>query len=126
MKRGNYRRRSKNNRSLPRGTPRIANRLLKCVRDYAMVKSDGKITEELANKALDLLKLTKFGLDNTDRDLLKLIIEKYDGGPVGIETLAAALGEDLRTIEDVYEPYLLQMGFISRTPRGRKKFLRRL
>jgi holliday junction DNA helicase RuvB len=106
--------------SRSRGTPRIANRLLKRVRDYAMVKADGLITKEIALKALDLLKVDEYGLDTTDRDLLRLIIEKYDGGPVGIETLAAALGEDIRTIEDVYEPFLLQSGFISRTPRGRK------
>ncbi|OGI16680.1 MAG: Holliday junction DNA helicase RuvB [Candidatus Melainabacteria bacterium RIFOXYA12_FULL_32_12] len=106
--------------SRSRGTPRIANRLLKRVRDYAMVKADGIITKEVANDALDMLKIDLYGLDTTDRDLLKLIIEKYDGGPVGIETLAAALGEDIRTIEDVYEPFLLQSGFILRTPRGRK------
>ena len=103
-----------------RGTPRIANRLVKRVADYALVKSNGIITEDIANEALDVLKIDKCGLDNTDRALLKLIIEKYDGGPVGIETIAAALGEDVRTIEDVYEPYLLQEGLIQRTPRGRK------
>ena len=102
-----------------RGTPRIANRLVKRVADYALVKSNGKITEQIANEALDVLKIDVCGLDNTDRALLKLIIEKYDGGPVGIETIAAALGEDVRTIEDVYEPYLLQQGLINRTPRGR-------
>lgn len=106
--------------SRSRGTPRIANRLLKRVRDYATVKANGIITENIANDALQLLKVDKHGLDTTDRDLLKLMIDKFDGGPVGIETLAAALGEDMRTIEDVYEPYLLQMGLISRTPRGRK------
>ena len=103
-----------------RGTPRIANRLVKRVADYALVKSNGIITEEIANEALDVLKIDEYGLDNTDRALMKLIIEKYDGGPVGIETLAAALGEDTRTIEDVYEPYLLQGGLLQRTPRGRK------
>ena len=103
-----------------RGTPRIANRLVKRVGDYALVKHDGEITEEIACKSLDVLRIDDFGLDNTDRCLLKLIIEKYDGGPVGIETLAAALGEDVRTIEDVCEPYLLQAGFLQRTPRGRK------
>jgi len=103
-----------------RGTPRIANRLVKRVGDYALVKHDGAITEEIACKSLDMLKIDDFGLDNTDRCLLKLIIEKYDGGPVGIETLSAALGEDIRTIEDVCEPYLLQAGFLQRTPRGRK------
>lgn len=106
--------------SRSRGTPRIANRLLKRVRDYAMVKADGKITGDVATDALNLLKVDQYGLDTTDRDLLRLIIEKYDGGPVGIETLSAALGEDSRTIEDVYEPFLLQTGLIARTPRGRK------
>ena len=103
-----------------RGTPRIANRLVKRVSDYALVKHDGKITEDVANKSLDILKIDNFGLDSTDRALLKLIIEKYDGGPVGIETIAAAIGEDVRTIEDVCEPYLLQAGLLQRTPRGRK------
>lgn len=103
-----------------RGTPRIANRLVKRVGDYALVKHDGEITGKIAKKALDNLKIDDFGLDNTDRCLLKLIIEKFDGGPVGVETLASALGEDVRTIEDVCEPYLLQAGFIQRTPRGRK------
>lgn len=103
-----------------RGTPRIANRLVKRVSDYALVKHNGEINEEIANKSLDILKIDEFGLDNTDRALLRLIIEKYDGGPVGIETLSAALGEDVRTLEDVCEPYLMQAGFIQRTPRGRK------
>ena len=103
-----------------RGTPRIANRLVKRVRDYAIVKSDGFIDAKTADKALDILQIDKFGLDNTDRSLLTLIAEKYNGGPVGIETLATALGEDTKTIEDVYEPYLVQKGFIQRTPRGRK------
>lgn len=103
-----------------RGTPRIANRLVKRVSDYALVKHDGKITEDIANKSLDTLKIDYFGLDSTDRALLKLIIEKYDGGPVGIETIAAAIGEDAGTLEDVCEPYLLQAGFLQRTPRGRK------
>ena len=103
-----------------RGTPRIANRIIKRVRDFAIVKYNGKITESIATEALDLLKIDKSGLDNTDRALLNLIIEKYSGGPVGIETLAAALGEDTKTIEDVYEPYLLQAGLLERTPRGRK------
>ena len=103
-----------------RGTPRIVNRLIKRVRDYAIVKSDGTISGDIAQKALKMLQIDDLGLDNTDREMLKIIIEKFDGGPVGIETLAAALGEDLRTIEDVYEPYLLQIGFISRTQRGRK------
>ena len=103
-----------------RGTPRIANRLIKRVADFAIVKYNGKITKEVANEALDNLCIDAWGLDNTDRSMLKLIVEKYDGGPVGIETLAAALGEDVKTIEDVYEPYLLQSGLIQRTPRGRK------
>lgn len=103
-----------------RGTPRIANRLVKRVGDYALVKHDGEISENIANDALDCLKIDDLGLDNTDRTLLKLIIEKFDGGPVGIETLSAALGEDVRTLEDVCEPYLLQSGFLQRTPRGRK------
>src|SRR5574344_812355 len=103
-----------------RGTPRIANRLVKRVADFALVKYDGEITKDVADEALDCLKIDNLGLDNTDRSLLKLIIEKFDGGPVGIETLAAALGEDVRTLEDVCEPYLLQSGFIQRTPRGRK------
>lgn len=103
-----------------RGTPRIANRLIKRVSDYALVKFDGKIDENIANKALDTLKIDGYGLDSTDRSLLKMIIEKYDGGPVGIETLAAALGEDVRTLEDVCEPFLLQAGLLQRTPRGRK------
>lgn len=103
-----------------RGTPRIANRLIKRVSDYALVKYNGKITENIANESLDILKIDEFGLDTTDRNLLKLIIEKYDGGPVGIETIAAAIGEDSRTIEDVCEPFLLQAGLLQRTPRGRK------
>lgn len=103
-----------------RGTPRIANRLVKRVRDFAIVKSNGIIDEKTANEALDILQIDKFGLDNTDRSLLQIIAEKYNGGPVGIETLATALGEDVKTIEDVYEPYLVQKGFIQRTPRGRK------
>lgn len=103
-----------------RGTPRIANRLVKRVSDYALVKHDGKITEDIANKSLDILKIDEFGLDTTDRCLLKLIIEKYEGGPVGIETISAAIGEDVRTLEDVCEPFLLQAGLLQRTPRGRK------
>ena len=103
-----------------RGTPRIANRLVKRVRDYAIVKTNGIIDENTANKALDILQIDKFGLDNTDRSLIEIIAEKYNGGPVGIETLATALGEDVKTIEDVYEPYLVQKGFLQRTPRGRK------
>ncbi len=103
-----------------RGTPRIANRLVKRVSDFALVKYDGQITEDIANESLDILKIDEFGLDTTDRTLLKLIIEKFDGGPVGIETIAAAIGEDVRTIEDVCEPFLLQAGLLQRTPRGRK------
>ena len=106
--------------SRSRGTPRIANRLVKRVSDFALVKHDGKITENVANESLDILKIDEFGLDSTDRTLLKLIIDKYDGGPVGIETIAAAIGEDIRTIEDVCEPFLLQAGLLQRTPRGRK------
>ena len=102
-----------------RGTPRLANRLLKRVRDFAQVKYDGDITLEVANYALDLLDVDKLGLDNTDRVILDTIINKFAGGPVGLDTLAAALGEDTGTIEDVYEPYLIQNGLINRTPRGR-------
>lgn len=102
-----------------RGTPRLANRLLKRVRDFAQVKYDGKITQEVASFALDLLEVDKFGLDQTDRYILRTIMEKFQGGPVGLDTLAAAIGEDAGTIEDVYEPYLIQHGFLNRTPRGR-------
>ena len=102
-----------------RRTPRLANRLLKRVRDFAQVKYDGKITQEVASFALDLLEVDKMGLDNSDRRLLMTIIEKFSGGPVGLDTLAAAIGEDAGTIEDVYEPYLVMNGFINRTPKGR-------
>ncbi len=102
-----------------RGTPRLANRLLKRVRDFAQVKYDGRITGEVAAFALDLLEVDRFGLDQSDRLILRTIIEKFDGGPVGLDTLAAALGEDSGTLEEVYEPYLLQNGFLNRTPRGR-------
>lgn len=102
-----------------RGTPRLANRLLKRVRDFAQVKYDGKITREVASFALDLLEVDKYGLDQTDRRILETMIAKFSGGPVGLETLAAAIGEDSGTIEDVYEPYLIKNGFINRTPRGR-------
>ncbi len=102
-----------------RGTPRLANRLLKRVRDFAQVKYDGKITMEVAVFALDLLEVDKFGLDQNDRNILMTMIEKFQGGPVGLETLAASLGEDSGTIEDVYEPYLVKNGFINRTPKGR-------
>lgn len=103
-----------------RGTPRIANRLVKRVADYAIVIADGIVNEKIANDALDNLNIDKFGLDTTDRALLTVIAEKYQGGPVGLETLAASLGEDSKTIEEVYEPYLLQEGFIQRTSKGRK------
>lgn len=102
-----------------RGTPRLANRLLKRVRDFAQIKYDGRITEEAANFALDLLEVDRYGLDVTDRRLLRTIVEKFSGGPVGLDTLAAAIGEDAGTIEDVCEPYLIKSGFINRTPRGR-------
>lgn len=102
-----------------RGTPRIANRLLKRLRDFAIVKGDGTITGEIARYALDMLEIDELGLDNTDRKMLEAIIKYYNGGPVGLETLAATTGEEAITIEDVYEPYLLQLGFLSRTPRGR-------
>ena len=102
-----------------RGTPRIANRLLKRVRDFAQISGDGIITDELADKALQRLEVDKLGLDNTDRIMLLTIINKFDGGPVGLDTLAAAISEETDTIEDVYEPYLLQLGFINRTARGR-------
>ena len=102
-----------------RGTPRLANRLLKRVRDFAQVKYDGRITEQVAAFALDLLEVDRKGLDQSDRMILRTIIEKFAGGPVGLDTLAAALGEDAGTLEDVYEPYLLQNGFLNRTARGR-------
>ncbi|MDR1531972.1 MAG: Holliday junction branch migration DNA helicase RuvB [Clostridiales bacterium] len=102
-----------------RGTPRIANRLLKRVRDFAQVRFDGAITDETATYALNALEVDKAGLDLTDRKALLAIIEKFSGGPVGLETLAAAIGEEAETIEDVYEPYLIQLGYIQRTPRGR-------
>ena len=102
-----------------RGTPRLANRLLKRVRDFAQVKYNGKITKEVADFALDLLEVDKYGLDQTDRLLLTTIIERFSGGPVGLDTLAAAVGEDEGTLEDVYEPYLIKNGFLLRTPRGR-------
>ena len=102
-----------------RGTPRLANRILKRVRDFAQVKYDGIITEEVARTALDLMDVDKMGLDHIDRNILVTIIEKFNGGPVGLDTLAAAIGEDAGTIEDVYEPYLIKNGFLSRTPKGR-------
>ena len=102
-----------------RGTPRLANRLLKKVRDFAQVKYDGNITKDVADYALDLLDVDKEGLDRNDRLILSTIVHKFDGGPVGIETLAASIGEDSGTLEDVYEPYLIQNGYLNRTPRGR-------
>jgi Holliday junction DNA helicase RuvB len=102
-----------------RGTPRLANRLLKRVRDFAQVKYDGKITKEVAGFALDLLEVDKLGLDQIDREILVTMIEKFNGGPVGIDTIAATIGEDAGTIEEVYEPYLVKNGLILRTPRGR-------
>ena len=102
-----------------RGTPRLANRLLKRVRDFAQVKYDGVITKEVADFALDILEVDRLGLDNNDRSILLTIIQKFSGGPVGLDTLAAALGEDAGTLEDVYEPYLIMNGLLNRTPRGR-------
>ena len=102
-----------------RGTPRLANRILKRVRDFAQVKYDGIITEEIAKIALDLMDVDKMGLDHVDRNILVTMMEKFKGGPVGLDTLAAAIGEDAGTIEDVYAPYLIQNGFLNRTPRGR-------
>ena len=103
-----------------RGTPRLANRLLKRVRDFAQVKYDGVITKDVAVFALDLLEVDKMGLDNSDRLILTTMIHKFQGGPVGLDTLAAAIGEDSGTLEDVYEPYLIMNGFLKRTPRGRQ------
>ena len=105
--------------SRSRGTPRIANRLLKRIRDFAQIRGDGKITLQIAQEALQMLEIDELGLDNTDRRMMETIIRYYDGGPVGLETLAATIGEEAVTLEDVYEPYLLQIGFLSRTPRGR-------
>ena len=102
-----------------RGTPRIANRLLKRVRDYAQVVEDGIITFEVAKKALAMLEVDELGLDNVDKKIVLTMIENFEGGPVGLDTISATTGEEKTTIEDVYEPYLLQMGFINRTPRGR-------
>lgn len=105
--------------SRSRGTPRIANRLLKRVRDFAQVKGNGKIDSSIANYALSCLDIDELGLDSIDRRMLEAIVRLYDGGPVGLETLAATIGEEAITLEDVYEPYLMQLGFLSRTPRGR-------
>ena len=103
-----------------RGTPRLANRLLKRVRDYAQVRYDGVITEAIAKEALDLLNVDQGGLDSNDREIVLTVIDKFGGGPVGLETLAASIGEDAGTIEDVYEPYLVKCGYLNRTPRGRE------
>ena len=105
--------------SRSRGTPRIANRLLKRVRDFAQIKADGVITREVADEALKMLEVDNLGLDRSDRTMLLTVIKNYGGGPVGLDTLAATIGEESETIEDVYEPYLMQIGFINRTPRGR-------
>jgi len=102
-----------------RGTPRVANRLLRRVRDYAQVRADGLITADVAAKALALLEVDSLGLDDVDHRVLRAIAEKFDGGPVGLETIAASISEEADTIMDVYEPFLLQLGFLSRTPRGR-------
>ena len=102
-----------------RGTPRIANRMLRRVRDFAQVKADGVITDAVADQALRALEIDELGLDPVDRRMLRAIIENYGGGPVGVETLAATIGEESVTLEDVYEPYLMQLGFLTRTPRGR-------
>ena len=102
-----------------RGTPRIANRLLKRVRDFAEVRAQGEITAAVANDALEMLEVDDLGLDEVDRKVLRTIVEKFDGGPVGLDTIAAAISEEPDTIMDVYEPFLLQLGFIDRTPRGR-------
>jgi Holliday junction DNA helicase RuvB len=102
-----------------RGTPRVANRLLKRLRDFAQVKGDGRITVEMAMSALKLLDIDEHGFDEIDRKLLRAIIERFDGGPVGVSTIAAVLSEEVDAIEDIYEPFLLQIGFLQRTPRGR-------
>ena len=107
-----------------RGTPRIANRLLRRVRDYAQVRADGNITQYVASRALNLLEVDRFGLDEVDQKIMVTILEKYNGGPVGLNTIAASIDEDATTIEEVYEPYLMQLGFIDRTPRGRVGTLR--
>ena len=105
--------------SRSRGTPRIANRFLKRVRDFAEVMGNGKVTKDIAKIALDRMEVDRLGLDNLDRRMLSMIIKGYGGGPVGLDTLASAIGEEAVTLEDVCEPYLMQLGFISRTPRGR-------
>ena len=105
--------------SRARGTPRVANRLLKRVRDYAQVRGDGHITAQIARKSLEMLEVDELGLDNSDKRVLETLIDKFDGGPVGLDTISAALNEDADTVMDVYEPYLIQLGFLERTPRGR-------
>jgi len=107
-----------------RGTPRVANRLLRRVRDYAQVRADGVITQDVADRALRLLEVDELGMDAMDRKLLLTIIDKFSGGPVGIETLSSAISEERDTIEDIYEPFLMQRGFLDRTPRGRVVTLR--
>ncbi len=102
-----------------RGTPRLANRMLKRVRDFAQIKYDGIITKQVAQTALDLMEVDRMGLDHIDRNILTTIIDKFKGGPVGLDTLAASIGEDAGTLEDVYEPFLLKNGFLNRTPKGR-------
>ena len=102
-----------------RGTPRIANRLLRRVRDYAQVRADGRITQAVAQTALNLLDVDRYGLDEIDQKIMMTILEKYRGGPVGVNTIAASISEEADTIEEVYEPYLIQLGFLNRTPRGR-------
>src|SRR5207237_1485090 len=102
-----------------RGTPRIANRLLRRVRDYAQVRASGQVNLEIARTALDMLEVDRFGLDEIDQKIMLTLLEKYGGGPVGLNTIAAAIGEEPSTIEEVYEPYLIQLGFIDRRPRGR-------
>jgi Holliday junction DNA helicase RuvB len=102
-----------------RGTPRIANRLLRRVRDYAQVRAQGHITSDVAKTALDLLEVDRFGLDEIDQKIMRTVLEKFGGGPVGINTIAASIGEEPETIEEVYEPYLIQLGFLHRSPRGR-------
>jgi Holliday junction DNA helicase RuvB len=102
-----------------RGTPRVANRLLRRVRDYAQVKGDGRITRELADAALAMLDVDQFGLDDMDARIIKTIIEKFDGGPVGVGTISASISEERESIEEIIEPYLIQIGFLNRTPRGR-------
>jgi holliday junction DNA helicase RuvB len=105
--------------SRARGTPRVANRLLRRVRDFAQVRGDGRIDERIALEALGMLEVDELGLDIVDRRILRTIVEKYDGGPVGLDTIAVSVSEDPETVEDVYEPFLMQLGFLARTPRGR-------